>query len=325
MSSAAHDHSHDPAGAEHGHDHAVEISASNAGKVRFVFLLTAAFAVVQVIAGWMAGSLALIADAGHMASDSAALLLAMLAYRWAARAPDARRTYGYDRARVLAALVNGAALFLLVIWIGWEALQRLWEPQTVLAWPMLAVALVGLAVNLLGAWILRHGDRADGNLRGAYLHVLGDLLGSVGAIAAAIGILLTGWMPLDPLLSVLVAMLVLVSAWRLVRESLDVLLQSAPPGFDPARVEVELARLPGVAAAWHLHAWTLADTRCVATVDIAAAEDADPFDLPQVVGTYLRKRHGIAHATVQVHRLGVTRTVGCARESETEEHFHEHR
>lgn len=300
-----HEHGHE------GHDHAPVVTAGNARRVRLVLLLTAGYALVQAVAGWLSGSLALVADSGHMVSDAAALLLALVAYRLAARPADAARTYGFQRVRVLAALANGVALLVLVAWIAWEAVQRLGEPVQVMAGPMLAVAVVGLLVNLLGAWLLAGGDRRDGNLRGAYLHVLGDLLGSVGAIAAATGILLTGWTPLDPILSVLVAALVLRSAWSLVRGSLDVLLQAAPEGLDVRAAEADLATLPGVASAGHLHAWTLADQSAVATVHVVPAPGADPLALPSLVAARLRERHGIGHVTVQVDPSGGA-THACA-------------
>jgi cobalt-zinc-cadmium efflux system protein len=287
-----------------GHDHAPRVTAGSERRIRWVFLGTALYAVVQAVAGWLAGSLALVADAGHMASDAAALLLALVAYRVAARPADTARTYGFHRVRVLAALANGAALLLLVAWIAWEAVTRLWQPVEVLAGPMLAVAMLGLLVNLAAFLVLRGGDRGDGNLRGALLHVVGDLLGSVGAIAAALGILLTGWMVLDPVLSVLVAALVVRSAWALVADSLRVLLQAAPPGFDAIAAEAELRGLPGVAEAGHLHAWTLADRSVVATVHVTPAEGADPLALPAMVAARLHARFGVHHTTVQVDPPG---------------------
>ena len=205
-----HGHSHAPGGE---HSHAPSVTAANERRIRLVFGMTAGYAAVQAVGGALSGSLALIADAGHMVSDAAALLLALIAYRVARRPPDLKRTYGFHRVRVLAALANGASLLLLVAWIAWEAAQRFRTPSEVLAGPMLIVAAIGLLVNLVGAWILMRGERNDGNLRGALLHVVGDLLGSVGAIAAAIGIMATGWTVLDPLLSVLVAVLVVRSAW----------------------------------------------------------------------------------------------------------------
>lgn len=292
-------------GAGHeGHDHAGAVDASNVQRIRLVFVLTTGYAAVQAVGGWLSGSLALIADSGHMVSDAAALLLALIAYRVAGRAPDATRTYGFHRVRVLAALANGASLLLLVAWIAWEAVQRVGQPGEVLAGPMLAVAAVGLSVNIVGALVLARGNRGDANLKGALLHVVGDLLGSVGAIAAAIGIMLTGWVILDPLLSVLVAVLVVRSAWSLVSDSLRILLQAVPQGLDARAAEADLATLPGVAAAGHFHAWTLTDQSSVATVHVVPAPGADPLSLPPLVAARLRERFDLDHVTVQIDPAG---------------------
>ncbi|KFI28528.1 zinc transporter ZitB [Haematobacter massiliensis] len=296
-------HSHEG----HGHSHAPAVTRSNEKRILIVFLMTAGYALVQVVGGLLSGSLALIADAGHMVSDAAALLLALVAYRVARRAANARVSYGYHRVRVLAALVNGGSLLLLVGWIAWEAIQRFRQPVEVLAGPMLAVAVVGLLVNIAGALILHRGGQEDQNLHGAFLHVLGDLLGSVGAIAASIGIMLTGWMPLDPLLSLLVALLVLRSAWLLVKDSVLVLLQATPKNLDPGEVLAEAIRIPGVAEAAHFHAWTLTDTTIVATLHVTPAPGVDPLDLPPRVSAHLRERFGIDHATVEVDRPGSIR------------------
>ena len=294
-------HSHRHA---HGHRHGPAVTRESERRIRFVLLLTLGYALIQAAGGWWSGSLALIADSGHMVSDAAALLLALVAYRLARRPADSTRTYGFHRVRVLAALANGAALLLLVTWITWEAVQRLQSPVGVMALPMLAVAAVGLLVNLVAAWILWSGDRRDGNLRGAFLHVLGDLLGSVGAIAAAIGIMLTGWTLLDPLLSVLVALLVVRSAWRLMSDSIRVLIQAVPQGLDVEEAMRGLAALPQVAEAGHFHAWTLTDESSVATVHVSPAEGVDPLSLPPLVADWLHERYAIDHVTVQVDPPG---------------------
>lgn len=287
-----------------GHDHGGALDSGNVGRVRVVFWLTAGYAAVQAAGGWFSGSLALIADSGHMVSDAAALLLALIAYRVAARSADATRTYGFHRVRVLAALANGASLLILVAWITFEAVGRIGQPVEILAGPMLAIACVGLSVNLFGAWYLWRGDRRDTNLKGAFLHVLGDLLGSVGAILAAIGIMLTGWLILDPLLSVLVAVLVVRSAWTLISDSLRVLLQAVPQGLDAREAEADLASLPGIAAAGHFPAWVLTDNSTVATVHVFPAPGADPLALPELVVKRLHDRYDIDHVTVQVDRPG---------------------
>lgn len=195
---------------------------------------------------------------------------------------------------------------LLVAWIAWEAVQRINQPVEILAGPMLIVAVVGLAVNLIGAYALWSGDSGDSNLSGALLHVVGDLLGSVGAIVAAIGIMLTGWSILDPLLSVLVAGLVIRSAWGLVSDSIRVLLQATPKGINADEIEAGLRDLPGVAEAGHFHAWTLTDESVVATVHVSPDEGTDPLSLLPLVAAWLEARN-IDHATVQVDPRGALR------------------
>jgi cobalt-zinc-cadmium efflux system protein len=291
-------------GNDDGHDHGQTVTADNERRIRFVFIFTAGYAAVQAVGGWFSGSLALIADSGHMVSDAAALLLALIAYRVARRPADSTRTYGFHRVRVLAALANGASLLLLVAWITWEAINRINDPHEVLAGPMLIVAVIGLAVNLAGAWILSRGRKGDANLKGAFLHVIGDLLGSVGAIAAAIGIMLTGWTLLDPILSVLVAILVVRSAWTLVKESIRVLLQAVPRGLDARRAETEMAELPEIEKAGHFHAWTLTDETVVATVHVVPSDGTDPLILPALVSGWLKSRYDIDHVTIQVDPPG---------------------
>ena len=216
---AGHDHAdHDHAGHDHsdhdhaGHSHAPTVSASNERVVFIGFLLTSVFMFAEVIAGVMSGSLALIADAGHMLTDSAALLLAWAAFRFGRLASDNQRTFGYMRLEVVAGLINAVTLFALVGWIIYEAIQRFMTPHEVLAGPMFVVAVLGLVINVVVFFVLSRGDKEHVNIRGAMVHVLGDLLGSVAAIAAAVTIWLTGWMPIDPILSVLVSLLVLRSA-----------------------------------------------------------------------------------------------------------------
>lgn len=326
VSGAADDHQHGPEGHQHtdhahgspghdhdggapGHTHGPRVTAANERRLSIIFAMTASYAVIQAVGGWMSGSLALIADSGHMVSDAVALLLALVAYRMAARQADSQRTYGFHRVRVLAALGNGVTLILLVLWITWEAIARLREPGEILAGPMLIVAAVGLLVNIIGAVVLARGEGQDANLRGAYLHVMGDLLGSVGAIAAAIGIMLTGWLWLDPVLSVFVAALVLKSAWGLVRDAVYVLLQATPRGVDPAEAEAGVAALAGVAEAGHFHAWTITDDQSVATIHVTPDGSTDPLELPRLVTAYLQERYDIDHVTVQVDRPGMIATV----------------
>jgi cobalt-zinc-cadmium efflux system protein len=288
-------HAHGPGG--HGHHH-----AANARALGLVALLTGGFMLVEAVGGWLSGSLALIADAGHMLTDVAALAMAWAAIRMARRPADARRTYGFDRFAVLAAFVNGLALFLIAIWITYEALGRLSSPSPVEGGLMLGVAIAGLLVNILGFWILTRGERDNLNMRAAILHIAGDLLGSVAAIVAALVILATGWMPIDPLLSVLVVALILRSAFHVVRDSAHILLEASPPNFDPVAVAADLTgAIPGLVAVQHLHAWSISEERPMATLEAVVAPGGDGAAIRRAIKARLAERFGIDHATVEIH------------------------
>jgi len=222
-----------------------------------VLLLTAAFMVVEAVGGWLSGSLALLADAGHMLTDVGAIGLSLVSAVIGSRPADEFKTYGYRRWEILAALINGAALFAIAVWVVVEAIHRIDSPPPVRAGLLLGIAAGGLVVNIVALSILHGGHQHNLNTRGAYLHIMGDLLGSVAAIAAGIIILLTGWTIADPILSIGVALLILVGAWRLVRESTDVLLESVPPGVSMAEVQSRMLAVPGVSAVHDLHVWTV--------------------------------------------------------------------
>lgn len=261
-------------------------------------LLTLSFAFVEAVAGWWSGSLALIADAGHMLTDSTALGLAALAAWLARRPPSARHTYGLVRAEVLAALVNGLLMLGLIGFIALEAVERFGKPRYIQGETVIVVALLGLIINLLVAWRLSRGSR-DLNTRAALLHVVGDLLGSVAAITAGAVIMLTGWTPIDPLLSLLVAGLILVSAWRLLSEALHVLLEGVPLGVDLQEVGHSLADVEGVSSVHDLHIWTLSSGK----IALSAHLDLDRLeDWPRILleaRRLLSGRHGIGHVTLQ--------------------------
>ena len=265
---------------------------------------------VEVIGGMVAGSLALLADAGHMLNDTAALGFACIALLVARRSVDAQRSYGYRRFPVLAAYFNAITLLLVVVWITVEAVGRIREPVEILEGPMLAVAVVGLLVNL-AAFRLLHGGKTNSlNVRGALVHVLGDLLGSAAAIVAALVVLATGWTPIDPILSVFVALLVLRSAVSLLRRSGHVLMEGRPEHLDAADVARTIAKaVPEVSDVHHMHIWALSPEYPIVTfharVDRAAVHDRA---LERVL-VCLRETFGVRHATVQLEH---ERCVGSA-------------
>lgn len=304
-------HAHDPPagsprgdganGHSHHHSHAPDVSANNERVVLAALVLTGSFMVVELVGGLLSGSLALIADAGHMLTDAAALALAWAAFRIGRRASDSRRTFGYMRMEVLAGLINALTLFALVAWIFWEAIQRLRQPVDVLAGPMLAVAVVGLLVNIGVFAILHRGDRDHVNIRGAMLHVLGDMLGSVAAIGAAITIHLTGWMPIDPILSALICLLILRAAWSLLGSAFHILMEGAPPDID-IRVlrRYLLDTVPGVAEVQHVHVWSITSGHVLATLELGLEPGTDQAVAVPAVKHALEQRFGIGHVTVEV-------------------------
>ena len=249
----------------HGHTHTGGPGLSGATLDRrpeskrlwIVLGLTAVFMVAEVVGGVLSNSLALLADSGHMLADVGALALSLIAMRLALRPPSAERTFGYVRLEILAALVNGATLLVISGWIVWEAWGRLGAPQEVNGPLMMGVAGVGLIVNLIGAKLLHTHAGENLNMRGAYLHVLGDLLGSIGAIGAGALILLTGWTPIDAIVSVVIAGLILLGAWRLVKEATGVLLEMVPPHVDMEGVLEDLQSIPNLHDVHDLHVWTL--------------------------------------------------------------------
>lgn len=273
-------------------------------------LLTGGFMIVEIVGGLLSGSLALLADAGHMVTDVAALGLALTAFRLARRTHDARRTYGYHRFQVLAAFVNGLTLIAIVAWIGYEAVRRMLAPVEVLSNLMLAVAAAGLVVNIVSFAILHGGDRANINVRGAALHVLGDLLGSVAAIVAAVVIMATEWMPIDPLLSLLVAALVLRSALSLVRTSSHILLEGAPDWIDVEALRAGMMdAVPGVVDVHHVHTWMITAERPMMTLHVEVGPATDHQATLLATRKYLRDIYGLDHSTVQIE------TAGCADQS----------
>jgi cobalt-zinc-cadmium efflux system protein len=275
-----------------------------------VLVITAVFMVVELVAGLWSGALALVADAGHMLTDVGALGLSLFTAMLARRPADPKRTYGYLRWEILAALVNGAALFGLAAWVVIEAAGRISSPQPIRTGIFLVVAALGLAVNLVSLRVL-HGTRHGSlNVRGAYLHVLGDALGSVGALAAALVVRLTGWTLADPIVSILLALLILAGAWRLVRESTDILLEAVPAHLSLEEVRGRMLQVTGVRAVHDLHIWSVTSGVVAMSGHAVVPDLAEHPDALIGLRTALAGL-GIGHATIQLEVEDTCAGVDC--------------
>ena len=291
----AHDHPH-----RHAHSHPVRgRTPDELGRLRLVLYITALFMAVEFVGGAVARSLSLLADAGHMLADVGALAMSLVALQLARRPASLEKTYGYVRYEILAALVNGAALLVIAGLIAWRAWERLRAPVEVDGALLSTVALGGLVVNVFAARLLHPTAESSLNTRAAYLHVIGDLLGSVGALSAGAIVWLTGWSPADSLVSVAIAALILVGAWRLVREATDVLLEAAPSHIQVWRVLADLRDVPGLHDVHDLHVWTLT-SGFVALSGHGVIDD--PYQQREVLDEVRRRlhEHGIEHVTFQL-------------------------
>ena len=288
---------------DHKHDHSHGINrAGNHSALVWAFGITLVIMIAEVLGGWMTNSLALLSDSGHMLGDAASLGLSLIAIRFATKAASPRKSYGYRRLEILAALANGVALFLIAIAITWEAWHRLFEPPTVASAPMMGIAVIGLLANLASAWVLLHqGDVKDNlNLRSAYLHVLGDALGSVGAIVAGALMYLYGWYIADPIVSVLVALLILRGAWGVVSQSLHILMEGAPAGADVEAIVFALASIEGVCNVHDVHVWTVTSGYDVFSGHVVVCKGTDISRVIEKGSALLEKDFGIRHSTIQV-------------------------
>jgi cobalt-zinc-cadmium efflux system protein len=288
----------------HHHDHSHDHGNADRRALAIVFALTAGFMVVEIVGGLLTGSLALLADAGHMLSDAVSLGVALFAVWLAARPATPQRSFGYKRAEILAALFNGVTLVAISVWIFYEAFRRLSEPPEILGGPMLAVAFVGLLVNVAGAAILARSGGESLNVQGALRHVLADLAGSVGAIAASVVIITTGWVYADPLISVLIGLLVLGSSWRLLRDSVNVLLEQAPRGLDAEEVGTSMVGMPGVEEVHDLHVWTITSGFPALAAHVLVGRNQDCHARRRDLEKLLANDFGIEHTTLQVDHVG---------------------
>lgn len=259
--------------------------------------------IVEAVGGWLSNSLALIADAGHMLTDVAALTLTLFAVRFAARPATSQKTYGYYRLEILAAFVNGIALVLLSIWIIYEAFERWQTPPAIAGLQLTLIATGGLIVNLIAAYLLHSGHKHDLNMRGAFLHVIGDLLGSVAAMVSGILILGLGWLWADAAGSVLISLIIIFGAWRLILESVNVLLEGTPRHINLAAVESTILETAGVGGVHDLHVWTISSGIEALSAHITHDESVSHSDLLTAVRGKLLESYGIDHLTIQMETL----------------------
>jgi cobalt-zinc-cadmium efflux system protein len=304
--------------AEHNHDRD-RATAREAGAkaMRTALLITLLFVGIEIAGGLWSGSLALLADAGHMLSDAAALGLALFATWLSARPRSAERTFGWRRFEIFAAFLNGAFLWIVAIRIGLEAVERFSAPRPVAGTVMLVSATAGLAANLAAAAVLYRNRRANLNIRGTFLHVVGDALGSVGAIAAAVVISLTGWLAADPLTSLFIAALIVFGSAKLVRDSFHILMEGAPAHLQPAEIRGRLLSIEGVADVHDFHIWTVGSGFVSLSAHLVVGDGADSAGVFREARDLLRSRYAITHATLQLENAGgglVCETDSCDAE-----------
>lgn len=298
-------HAHGPDDAAHRHAH--EFRPAHQRALVFSLVLTGGFAIVEVVGGWLANSLALISDAGHMAADAGALLIALLAARLAARPVSETNSFGYGRAEVIGAFVNALTMLAIVVWIIVEAVTRVFKPLPIAGATVMVVAVIGLFVNIVVLWVLSH-DHGGLNSRAAAIHVLGDLLGSVAAIIAGAVVHFTGWTLIDPILSVLVALLILRSTWSLARDSVNVLMEAVPDGIDYRGVGLALAEIDGVVSVHDLHVWQMSAERRALSAHLLLRQSHDWPAVLKGARAMLQNRFGIDHVTLQPEWLGAATT-----------------
>jgi len=299
----AHDHEHAHQGHDHEHGHSHGPGAYRGTDRRALLIaagLTTTFMVVEAVGGLVTGSLALLADAGHMLSDSFSLFLALGAVMLAARPATSKRTFGYKRAEILAALANGVLLVVVSIWVIVEAIERLGDPVEILGGEMLVIAVLGLLINLVTARVLYKAAGESLNVKAALRHVIADVAGSVGVIVAALIILATGWEAADAIVSILISVLIAASAWSVLRESVDVLLEAAPSGMDTEEIGYAMAALPVVEEVHDLHVWQITSGFPTLSAHVLVAAGADCHGARRDLEALLEERFEIEHTTLQV-------------------------
>ena len=299
-----HNHSH---GHSHGHDHLHShghghVNRNENKKALLISLIIITiFLVVEIIGGFMTNSLALLSDAGHMLSDSSALFLSLVAVYFSARKPSAKKTFGFFRFEILAALVNGITLVLISLYIFWEAYQRLQAPPQVSSLPMIGIAFIGLLANIAAAFVLMRGDYKENvNIRSAFLHVLGDMLGSVGAIIAGLLMWKFGWYIADPIISIIVGILIIISAYRVTKEAINVLMEATPSHINADEVLDDLTQLDGVLKVHDLHIWTVTSGFISLSGHLQVKDGLSSYPILKEALHILTEKYHIEHATLQI-------------------------
>jgi cobalt-zinc-cadmium efflux system protein len=285
---------------QHNHGRHHSRSVESWRRLSIVLALTSLYMIAEVLGGWWTGSLALLADAGHMFTDAAALILALTAVLFASRPATSKKTFGYYRLEIIASLVNGVALVVIALLVFYGAYQRWQEPPIVRSGMMMAVATGGLLVNLLCAYILHSHNEIDLNMRAAWLHVIGDALGSVAAIMAGACMMFFGWYAADPLFSVVISLLIIWGSVRLIRESTNVLLEGTPAHINLAAVEDAILGTSGVSDVHDLHVWTITSGRDALSAHVIHAHSISQPDLLKELRTKLHDRFGVDHLTIQM-------------------------
>jgi cobalt-zinc-cadmium efflux system protein len=285
----------------HNHNHTHRyVRERGKSRLRLVLVLTSLFFVVEVLGGLWTNSLALLSDAGHMLSDMFALGLSLFAFWLSSRKPSPTKTYGYYRFEVVSAFINGVLLILIALWIFGEAYSRFQEPAAVKSVPMLVIAVLGLMINLLGIYLLHEIGTKNINIRGAMFHLIGDAAGSVGAITAAIAISLTGWTFFDPLVSVLIGLLIIYSAWRLLWDVVNILMQGVPPHIDLDGIKQEMLSVDGVIGLCDLHIWSLTSEVESLSAHVVVEDMGRNKEILEKLTCLIRDRFGINHVTLQI-------------------------
>jgi cobalt-zinc-cadmium efflux system protein len=294
-------------GHHHGHSHGHNHSHGHSGNKKALFLsflLIASFMIVEVVGGLLTNSLALLSDAGHMLSDAAALGLSLFAIKLGERKASSSKTYGYKRFEIIAAALNGLTLIVISAYIFYEAFQRFWNPPEVLSGGMLIISSIGLLVNIIAAWILMRGDKEENlNVRSAFLHVIGDMLGSVGAIIAALLMIFFGWGIADPIASVIVAILILISGWRVMKESFHILMEGTPANLEMDIVKSSLLKIPAVKEVHDMHIWSITSGMPMLSCHIVIEGEGVHDTILHRAQTILHDEFEIEHSTIQIEKI----------------------